>query len=106
LKFLECAGHGVAVLASPTAYEGSVRDGERGLLYRSEEEFEERLRRLLDDAGLRRRLAANAYAWVRDHRLLAQHYRQRYDWYLGMRDRLPALNEELRRRAPELFDAP
>jgi hypothetical protein len=103
LKFLECAGHGVTALASPTVYEGSLADGTTGLLYRNAGEFEERLRILLDEAPLRRRLAANAYAWVRDNRLLCRHYRARYEWLTGLLDRLAELNSELCRRAPELF---
>src|SRR5690606_8456208 len=35
LKYLECAANGVACLASPTVYEGSIRHGETGLIYRS-----------------------------------------------------------------------
>jgi glycosyltransferase involved in cell wall biosynthesis len=103
LKFLECAGHGVTALASPVVYEGSIRDGETGFLYRSVEEFEARLRKLIVSRELRRRLAANAYEWVGKNRLLGQHYRARYEWYRQLRQRLPQLNEELRRRAPELF---
>ena len=87
------------------AFQASVRDGATGLLYRSAEEFEDKLRALLDDAALRRRLAAQAYAWVGEHRLLCRHYRQRRDWYAQLLDRLPELNEELRRRIPELFSA-
>lgn len=104
LKFIECAGHGVAVLASPTVYEVSIVEGETGLIYRSVEEFEAKLRQLIADTSWRHKLAANAYEWVRENRLLSQHYRQRRDWYLQMRDELPRLNEELRNRVPELFD--
>jgi precorrin-6B methylase 2 len=103
LKFLECAGHGIVALASPTVYGQSVRDQETGFLYHSVEEFEVKLRRLIDDRALRRRVADNAYGWVRDHRLLVQHYRRREAWYRDMLDRLPQLTEDLRRRAPELF---
>jgi hypothetical protein len=103
LNFLECAAHGVVALASPTVYEGSLVDGMTGMLYRSPAEFEDRMRLLLGDAALRRHLATNAYAWVREHRLLAQHFRQRYDWYLRMQALLPELNVQLRQRAPELF---
>lgn len=103
LKFIECAGYGVAVLASPTAYENSIQEGETGLIYRSLAEFEAKLNSLIVDTKLRRQLAANAYQWVRDRRLLCQHYRQRRDWYLQMRDELPRLNQELRSRVPELF---
>lgn len=103
LKFVECAGHGVTVLASPTVYEGSILSGETGLIYRSVEEFEAKLRQLIDDTAWRQKLAGNAYQWVRDNRLLSQHFHKRRDWYLQMRDRLPRLNEELRNRVPELF---
>ncbi len=33
LKFIECAGHGVTVLASPTVYENSIIEGRTGLIY-------------------------------------------------------------------------
>jgi hypothetical protein len=103
LKYLECAAHGVVALASPTVYEGSLVDGVSGCLFRSPEEFEERLRALINDRGLRQRLATNAFARVAQDRLLARHYRQRYEWYLHLLGMLPQLNVALRRRAPELF---
>jgi hypothetical protein len=102
LKWLECAAHGVVALASPTVYGRSVVPGETGLLYRSAKEFEEQLRELIGNRDLRGRVARKAYAWVKNKRLLAQHYRTRYEWYLRMLDRLPELTEELRRRVPEL----
>ncbi|NJS10220.1 MAG: methyltransferase domain-containing protein [Microcoleus sp. CSU_2_2] len=103
LKFIECAAREVAVLASPTVYEHSIKEGETGLIYRYVKEFEIKLNELIADAQMRRQLAANAYEWVRDNRLLCGHYRQRRDWYLQMRDELPRLNAELRDRLPELF---
>jgi SAM-dependent methyltransferase len=103
LKYLECAAHGVVALASPTVYEGSLIDGVTGCLFRSPEQFEERLRALIHDGPWRARLAANAFAWVAQDRLLAQHFRRRYDWYLHLRSMLPQLNVALRRRAPDLF---
>ncbi len=102
LKWIECAAHGVVTLASPTVYEGSIVPGETGFLYHSIQEFEERLRELIRNHDLRSRVAQKAYAWVKERRLQSQHYRTRYQWYLQMLDRLPQLNEELRRRAPEL----
>lgn len=104
LKFIECAGHGVAVLASPTVYEDSIIEGETGLIYRSPEEFETKLESLIVDATLRRQLGENAYRWVAENRLLCQHYRERRNWYLEMRDRLPELNAQLRSRVPQLFE--
>jgi hypothetical protein len=103
LKFLECSAHGVAVLASPTVYEASVREGETGLLYHDVAAFETKLRTLLDNRDLRRALAAKAYEWVKANRLLSQHYRQRAEWYRQMVDLLPQLTADLRQRVPELF---
>lgn len=103
LKFIESAGHGAAVLASPTVYEKSIIEEETGFIYRSVEEFAEKLQALIDNPQLRQELARNAYEWVAENRLLSQHYRQRRDWYLGLRDRLPELNQQLRDRVPELF---
>jgi glycosyltransferase involved in cell wall biosynthesis len=103
IKFLECSAHGVAVLASPVVYGASVLDGETGLLFRDEEEFADRLGRLLDDRTLRRGLAARAYGHVRRNRMMAQHFRRRIDWYRELLDRLPALNAELRERVPEIW---
>jgi SAM-dependent methyltransferase len=103
LKFLECAGHGVVALASPTVYEASLVDDETGCLFRSPQQFAERLHELIGDRDLRRRLAHNAYAWVRQHRLLSQHYRKRYVWYRELRARMAQLNADLRQRTPELF---
>jgi glycosyltransferase involved in cell wall biosynthesis len=102
LKFLECAAHGVAVLASPTVYTGTIVEGETGLFYRNAEEFEARLRRLIKDAALRQRLAGNAYRWVRAHRLQSQHYRRRHDWYRQLWDSRERLDAQLRQRVPEV----
>jgi glycosyltransferase involved in cell wall biosynthesis len=103
LKFLECSAHGVAVLASPTVYEASIKDGETGLIFHSAEEFEEKLRLLLEDKERRREMAAKAYEWVKAGRLLSQHYRERTDWYRQMLAIFPQLHADLRQRVPELF---
>jgi glycosyltransferase involved in cell wall biosynthesis len=102
LKFLQCAGCGVVALASPTIYAASIVEGETGFLFASPEELESKLHRLIEDRLLRRRVADNAYRWVRDHRLLGQHYREREAWYRSLLARLPQLNAELAQRVPEL----
>jgi spore maturation protein CgeB len=86
-------------------YAASVEDGKTGVLFHSPVEFEERLRELIRNRDLRRRIAGEAYNWVKENRLHSQHYRKRYEWYLRMRDMLPHLNQELRVRVPELFEA-
>jgi SAM-dependent methyltransferase len=105
LRFIECAGHGVCALASPTPYERSLVHGKTGLLFRSAQELEVQLRALLSDRALRLEIASRAYTYVGQERLLCQHYRERSRWYLGLVDALPELDRELREREPELFDA-
>jgi precorrin-6B methylase 2 len=102
LKFIECAAHGAAVLASPTVYGRTVRHGETGLLYGSPEEFGTLLELLIRDVPLRRRLAENALRYVATSRLLARHYRARHAWYRAMLDRLTELTAQVYERVPEL----
>ena len=103
LKFIECAGHGVATLATPTVYKNTIDEGKTGLIYNSVEEFEEKLVKLIEDVDFRHELAKNAYNYVAENRLLSMHYQERTDWYYEMIEKLPQLNEELKSRAPELF---
>jgi tRNA G46 methylase TrmB len=95
LKFIECAGHGVVALASPTVYAASIVEGQTGLIYHSAEDFAAKLNELIINRDLRCRIATQAYEWVKDNRLLYQHFRQRRDWYLQMYNRLPELNHTL-----------
>lgn len=103
LKFIECAAHGVVAMASPTVYGATIRDGETGLLFRSPDEFEAGLNRLLDDAALRRSIVEAAHRYVAEERMLSAHFRERYDWYRELRDRLPELTRQLHDRVPEMF---
>ena len=102
LKFIECASHGVTVLASPTVYGDTIQSGETGLIYHSLSEFEAQLRQLIENSSFRQTMAHNAYQWVKDNRMLAQHYHQRRDWYCQLRDDLPRLTQELWQRVPAL----
>jgi glycosyltransferase involved in cell wall biosynthesis/SAM-dependent methyltransferase len=104
LKFIESAALGVSVLASPTVYDRTIRHGETGLIYGSPEEFAMLLDRLIREGPLRRALARNAYRYVAEHRLLARHFRARYDWYRAMLAQRDRLDAELRQRVPELSD--
>ena len=103
LKFIESAGHGAAVLASPTVYAGSVRDGETGLIYHSTQEFAEKLDLLIARADLRRALAENAYHYVAEHRLLAQHIDDYIAAYREMFARREEFEQERRRRVEKFF---
>ena len=103
LKFIEAAGHGAAVLASPTVYAGSVRDGETGLIFRSPKEFAQKLDLLIKHADLRRTLAENAYRYVAEHRLLAQHLDDYIAAYREMFARREELERERLRRVEKFF---
>lgn len=102
LKFIESAAHGAVALASPVVYSASLVDGETGLLFGDETEFADRLEALITDRGLRHRLAGQAYAYVAQHRLLAQHYPAQLAWYRSLLARRAELNEALFARAPEI----
>ena len=102
LKFIECAGNGAAVLASPIVYEQTVKDGETGFIFHDTKEFAEKLRILIDDADKRREMATAAYEYVKHNRLLSQHYEERLDWYHEMVARLPELTAQAQARIDEI----
>jgi len=97
-RFIECAGHGVVVLASATRYARSVVDGSTGLIYRDEAELEAKLSLLLEEAPLRQRLAAGAYDYVARERLAFRHYRERHAQYVRWLDARAALDAQLGER--------
>ena len=98
LKFLECAGNGVVALASPVVYGDTVADGRTGMIFRNGEEFSEKLARLIEDRALRRRIAAAAYDYVKENRLLSAHYEERVQFYRSLAAQKAALDEQLRTR--------
>jgi SAM-dependent methyltransferase len=102
LKFIEAGAARVAALASPTVYEGSIRDGETGLLFRSPEELHERLTRLVMAPAYARGLAETARVWVAESRMDAYQVRDRVRWYRSLLDRRDELTRALFERMPEL----
>ena len=103
LKFIEAAGNGAAVLAAPTVYAATVRDGETGLIYHSPKEFAQKLDLLIRRADLRRRLAENAYRYVAEQRLLAGHLDDYIMAYRELFDRREELERERLRRVAKCF---
>ena len=101
LKFIESAGHGAAVLASPVVYARTVVDGCTGCLYGDLRAFEAKLVRLIENAPYRQAIARAAYGYVRDHRLLAQHYRERLAAYAQLLAHRAELDRELDARVKE-----
>jgi tetratricopeptide (TPR) repeat protein len=85
VKFLEYAACGVVgIYADLEPYQGSVKDGETGLLYRSGPELLACLDRLATDAALRRGIRARAHAHVAEHRLIDLHVGERLAFYRGL----------------------
>jgi hypothetical protein len=60
LKFLEMTASGAAVLAPDTLYNDYIVNEKTGLIYSNKNEFNILIRRLIDDAVLRRTLQDNA----------------------------------------------
>lgn len=104
-RFIECAGHGVCVLASATRYGRSIIDGATGLVFRDPAELEAKLGMLLDEQPLRQRLASRAHEHVGRERLLCQHYRERHAQYLRWCDARPALELQVAAREKAAFSA-
>lgn len=102
LKFIESAAQGAAVLASPTVYHATLRDGETGFLYRSPREFGERLRLLIENPNRRRALAEAAYGYVARERMLYQHYEERLAWYEELYARKEELDRALEQRLAQV----
>lgn len=98
LKFLECAGNGAVVLASPVVYANTIDEGKTGFIYRDEREFTNKLNLLIKNRNLRRMVAEKAYNYVRFERLMSQHYSERLDWYNELLARLPELTAEAEAR--------
>lgn len=102
LKFIESAGHGAVVLASPTVYERTVVDGCTGCIYRTPEEFEAKLVHLIEDGAYRHAIAAAAYDYVRNHRLMSQHYLERAKVYQELLAHKDELDRELEHRIADI----
>jgi glycosyltransferase involved in cell wall biosynthesis len=106
VKFLECAAEEVAVLASETVYGSTLRfhqnDCLLGAIYGPPDSFARILRRMIENAKVRGDMALNAYEYVRDNRMLGQHYRRQYAWCLDLKSRQAQLHSDLLERCPEL----
>lgn len=94
LKFIECAAHSVAVVASPVVYDTVVRMEETGLIYRSTRELTACLARLIEDKALRGRLSRAAHDEIATTRLRAQHVAGEARWYGDLLERGGSLEEE------------
>ena len=103
LKFIECAGNGAVVLASPVVYAKSIEEGKTGFIYHDEREFLNKINLLIKNRNLRRMVAEKAYNYVRHERLMSQHYEERLEWYSDLLQRLPELTAEASARVEKFI---
>ncbi len=102
IKYVEAGSRGLAVIASPSIYGETVRDGVTGLIADGLDDWSPALRRLIDDPPLRHRLAQAAWTDVRDHRMFADQLAARRDWYADLWQRRGELQRRLIERQPKL----
>ena len=102
LKFIEAASCGTVALAAPTVYARTLRDGRTGFLYHDMREFRQLLSLLVESPLLRWETAQLAYAYVRENRLLANHYEERIYAYRELLAHRDELEMERRRRMAKL----
>jgi SAM-dependent methyltransferase len=102
LKFVEAAAHRVVALASPVAYADSIEDGVTGLLFRSPQELQQRLLRLVANPALGRGIGEAARQHVAAHRMMAYQVATRLAWYRSLWQRREALSSALLARHPAL----
>jgi glycosyltransferase involved in cell wall biosynthesis len=86
LRFLEAAAVGAAVVGDPRLY-GTIEDGVTGLHAQTPTEARDAILRLVDDAGLRRRIGAAGQTYVREQRSIDVTCA---DWAATLRDVVPA----------------
>ncbi len=72
LKFIECAAHEMACIASPTVYAASIDEGMNGLIAADVQEFAVALEDLIKNHARRRAIAQSARQYVSEHRLWSQ----------------------------------
>ncbi len=109
IKLLECAANGVVALAGDCLYsdtsQHAIKSGIRGWVaatYHSPETFGNSLRLLIESSEQREAFRENAMNYVKDMRLLKDHYRDRYSWINALLDTREELTEQLLERCPEL----
>lgn len=106
IKFLECAAEGVATLMSDIAWETVMQAScvytlrretklhIRACVYDSQISFNTALELLITEPDQRKKNIDLCHDYVSNTRLLSHHYRDRYDWFLGLLSRKEQLDRE------------
>ena len=98
IKFIEASSQGCATIASNTVYERTIVDGKTGFIYHNPEEFKTKLETLITNPKKRREMARNAYEYVKNERMLADHYMDRINWFWDLYHRRLDLTIDVVRR--------
>ena len=101
-KFLDAAAQGVVAVASPPVYGDTIVEGETGFIAHATSDWAPLLTRLVEEPALRERVAAQAWAYVRDERLFSAQVDARVAWYQHLWDSRHALTRQLFERSPRL----
>ncbi len=103
IKFLECAAEGTIAFMSETAVK-QVRCSHACYAWYTHKPgaFEEIFRRVINEHEALQRIRKAAYTYIRDHRMLGQHFRKRLSWYRGLLQSKEDLDRQLFERVPEL----
>ncbi|NHF72229.1 methyltransferase domain-containing protein [Paracoccus xiamenensis] len=104
VKWVEAASRSAVALASVPIYAQTIRDGENGLLARSDADWSRLLIKLGGDPDLRNRIATTARAEVVQGRMMAAQVATRRDWHLDLYRRRDGLFRDALRRSPALAD--
>ncbi|RMB07835.1 glycosyl transferase family 1 [Eilatimonas milleporae] len=102
LKFIEAAAAGNAVIASPTVYDASVKDGRTGLIAGTTEDWCRHLEALISTPAYRRTMGMAARTYVARERMLMQHIGKRLAWYRQVWDNRADLHAALEAREPRV----
>ena len=98
IKFIESSSQGCTTIASSTVYERTIVDGKTGFIYHNPEEFKTKLEILITNPKKRREMARAAYEYVKNERMLADHYMDRINWYWDLYRRRAEISVGIIRR--------
>lgn len=104
VKYIEASALGLATIASRVVYGKTIQDAENGLIADSLDDWPARLEHVLSSPEERRRIAYNAWDYVRRNRLFAMDAPWRVQWYLDQWNNRKSLWEQVDQRVPEFKD--
>ncbi|WP_169568075.1 hypothetical protein [Sneathiella limimaris] len=102
LKFIESAGAGAVPLASPVVYADTDPDKHFSEICESPNDFAKGLVRLVNERDYRLAKQEMGRSYVKENRMLSEHFRDRYQWYLDLLDRHTELDQALGRRLKQI----